>query len=159
MRLQKVFFFLFAGGLAACKQQADSNSVREVIAQFSEATIDHDFTKMTNSFAKDAIWEATGEGLAFRLEGIEAIRSAFVKNDSIVDVTFQQTGIPVVKITSKDRATSLTSVTELLRFKATGVVTQVMGFYRDDLIYDGKKWIFVHRRFELRQSLEMKDAK
>ena len=152
MNLRSFFLLLFTGSILACKPRLDSSSVTETIAQFSEATIAHDFTTMMGFFAKDAIWEATGEGLAFRLEGMDDIRKAFIKNDSVLEVIFQQTGLPVVKFTSNNRATSVTSVTELLRFKTTGAIKQVMGIYKDDLVYNGKRWIFVHRRFELRYS-------
>jgi hypothetical protein len=49
--------------------------------------------------------------------------------------------------------------TELLRFKATGGIKQVMGIYKDDVIFDGEKWLFIHRRFELRYSMDLGSEK
>lgn len=136
-------------------EPAPERAVADLIALFSDATTAHDFAAMADLFSRDAVWEATGDALAFRLEGADAIRAAFVRNDETLEVVFQQIGPSVVRVTAPDRASARTSVLELLRFKATGEVKQIVGVYRDDLVRSGDRWKFAARRFELRYAVDL----
>lgn len=102
---------------------------------------------------KTACGEATGNGLAFRYEGAAKIREALAASTEKVTVVFQQIAPPLVTVASSGRASARTSVTELLRSEGDGVLRLVFGVYADELIEQDGRWLFAHRRFELRHQM------
>ena len=114
---------------------------------------------MIGSFTPNATWEASGDELAFRLDGIDQIRAAFASNFTAVEVVFQQIGVPAIRMLTTDHATAQTTVFELLRIRATGVVRQLAGIYHDELVRRGGEWLFARRRFELCHVTDLPSSK
>lgn len=142
-------------GCAAPRQR----TVAEAITRFSNATITRDARTMVGSFTPDATWEASGDDLAFHLVGIDQIRDAFERNFTTVEVVFQQVGVPDVRLLAPNHASAQTTVFELLRIRATGVVKQLVGIYHDELVLRGDAWMFARRRFELRHVVDLPSSK
>jgi SnoaL-like domain len=64
---------------------------------------------------------------------------------------------PPITFHSSVRATVRTSVTELLRRNEDGVLRQLFGVYTDDLVKQDGRWLFAHRRFEMRHPMTITD--
>lgn len=145
--------------LLGCAAAPRPRTVAETIARFSTATVARDVQTMAGSFTPDATWEASGDELGFHLTGIDQIRAAFERNFTAVEVVFQQVGVPEISLLAANHASARTTVFELLRVRATGVVKQLVGVYHDELVRRGDDWLFARRRFELQHAVDLPSSK
>jgi ketosteroid isomerase-like protein len=136
----------------------DTERVAQAIARFNAAVSRHDFAAMADAFSEDAVWEASAGKLGFRHEGRAAIQAWLTDNPGRVEVLFYLAGPSAIELQTAGRAHAFTSVTELLRSRDTGEVRQLFGVYRDELVDEGGRFRFAHRRFELRHDTPLEVA-
>lgn len=138
--------------------ESDAERVAQAIARFNAAVPLHDFEAMADAFTEHAVWEASAGKLGFRHEGRAAIQAWLTGNPGRVEVLFYLAGPSAIELRAAGRAQAFTAVTELLRLKDSGEVRQLFGVYRDELVEEGGRFRFAHRRFELRHDIQVEAA-
>lgn len=110
---------------------------------------------MSAAFTRDAVWEATADELSFRQQGSAAIERALGDSTRKFTLLFQQVSPPIIASLEPAHASTRTSITELLRDESRGVVMHLSGVYHDELVEQDGRWLFKHRRFELKHRVDV----
>jgi uncharacterized protein (TIGR02246 family) len=134
---------------AADTHLADRLAIRDLIERFHDAINHHEWSKLDPLFAEDAVWEALPP-IDWRFEGRPAIKAGLTANLTKVDMYFQIISATAIDVLGPDRAAARSTLSEMLRFKETGVAMQVVGSYTDQLVKRDGKWLFLRRSFRLR---------
>lgn len=132
----------------------DRLAIGDQVARFSDAVNRQDWPALGGFFADEGVWEASAGELGFRYQGLDAIRDGLARNAQAVEVVHQQVSPAVVDVAGLDRAFARTSMSELLRVRATGEVKHLFGIYSDELVKRAGRWRFVRRTFTLRRELD-----
>jgi len=146
--------------LSACAGSRNpKQAISDVIARFSQSTMQQDFPAMSQAFSEHALWEAAGADLGFRYEGVQRIREALATSTSKARVLFQQIAPPLITLQDAEHASAHTSLIELLELQPHGEVRELFGSYDDELVKQGERWLFLQRRFVLHHQIQHPPAK
>jgi ketosteroid isomerase-like protein len=127
----------------------DQVAVRAVIDAATDAINHHEWTKVESMLAADAVWEALPP-IGWKLQGRQAIRGFFDGNRGKVEVLLYALIATNIELESSERARARSTMSELLYLKEKGEAVQIVGTYTDQLVKRDGRWLFAHRRFQLR---------
>ena len=138
-----------AQGGRGATELAERLEIIDLLARFADATNRHDWEALVALFDEDATWETEAGGLGFRHEGRAAIRRFLLENPNGVEVVFYMVAPPAIELGAEGDARTRTTITEILRLRATGEMKRLFGTYTDDLVKRDGHWRFARRRFVL----------
>ncbi|HYO95245.1 MAG TPA: nuclear transport factor 2 family protein [Polyangiaceae bacterium] len=127
----------------------DRVSIRDLIDRATDAINHHEWQRLGPLFTDDAVWEALPP-IGWQLRGREAILAFLSGNAGKVEVLSYSLGATAIKLDGADRATTRSTMHELLRLHQSETGLQIVGTYSDELRKQNGKWRFTRRSFRLR---------
>jgi hypothetical protein len=146
----------------AAEQTYARLAIRELLERFSDAVNHGQFEIIPTLFSADAVWEtkippdaALGLGEGFHFRGPDGIRNGLAKSRAQAEPLFYLVLPGPVELHGNGRASSRSTMHELLHIKANGKVLDLVGTYSDTFVEHGGVWRFASRSFRLRYAGEV----
>jgi hypothetical protein len=145
----------------AAEQTFDRVAVRELLERFSDAVNHGQFEIIPTLFTEDAVWEAKiapdaelGLGEGFHFRGPDGIRTGLAKSRERAEPLFYSVIPGPIELHGNGRASSRSTMYELLHVKGNGSVLDLVGTYSDTFVEHDGVWRFASRSFRLRYAAE-----
>ncbi len=139
---------------AASERATDELAVRSLIDRASDAINHHEWTRLEGMLTDDVVWEALPP-IGWKLEGLQAVRGFFAKNEGKVEVLSYNVLASNVELQAPDRATARSTMIELLHLKEKDVGLQIVGTYTDSFVKREGVWRFERRSFAMRYEADV----
>ncbi len=124
-------------------------AVREVLERITDALNHQEWAALDPMFTDDVVWQALPP-VGWKLEGRAAVRHFLDKNAKAIDVLLISVAASAIEIEGPDRARVRSTMSELIRVKATGKGLHVVGTYTDRLVKQNGAWKLAYRTFRPR---------
>jgi hypothetical protein len=138
-------------------QAFDRLAIRDLLERFSDAVNHGEFEIIPTLFAADAVWEtkiptdaALGLGEGFHFRGPDGIRSGLAKSREQAEPLLYTVLPGPIELHGNGRASSRSTMHELLHVKTNDTVLDLVGTYSDTFVEQDGVWRFASRSFRLR---------
>lgn len=146
----------------ASAHSVDRLAIRELLERFTDAVNHRQFEILPTLFTERAVWEAKlppdaglGLGEGFHFSGPEGIRAGLAQSRERAEPLFYSVLPGPIELHADGRATSRSTMYELLHVKTNDTALELVGTYSDTFREERGVWRFESRIFRLRHATEV----
>ena len=127
------------------------HEIRDLIERSSDAINHQDWSTLEAMMSDDVVW-ARMPPTPWTLVGRTAVHNFLAGNSGTIDILHYAISASAISVIDGTHAVARSTMSELIRIRATQAAVYVVGTYTDDFIKTASGWLFARRtivpRFE-----------